>query len=263
MPVLIEACVDTVASAIAAERGGAGRLELCASLADAGTTPSAGMVAAVCDAVRIPVFAIVRPRGGGFVYADAELDVMRREIAALRTLGVDGLVIGALRADGRVDVPRTHELVDRAGGLPVTFHRAFDLAPDLDRALDDLVSAGVTRVLTSGGAASALAGVARIASLVARAGEAITVMAGGGLRETHVAEVVRRSGVREVHVRGTVLDRTVGERVGLTLRKALPADEGAWEETNESRVRHFVSAARDGASADEPPGVTSPGRPLN
>ena len=240
MPVLVEACIDTVASAVAAERAGAGRVELCAALADGGTTPSAGMIAAVRAAVRIPVFVIVRPRGGGFVYSAAELDVMGRDIDAAVRQEVDGIVLGVLHADGRIDVARTRALVYAASGLPVTFHRAFDGAPDLHDALDALIDAGVTRVLTSGGAPTALAGVDTIAALVARAGERLTVMAGGGLRESHVADVVRHGGVGEVHVRGTRLETAPGTRRPVRLRKALPDDEGAWEETDEERVREFV-----------------------
>src|SRR2546427_2002713 len=130
MLMLVEACVETVESAIAAERGGAGRLELCASLADAGTTPSAGAIAAVKACVGIPVFVIIRPRGGAFVYSDAEQDVMRRDIDVARRLGADGFVFGVLCPDARVDEPRTKLLVASAGGLPVTFHRAFDRTPD-------------------------------------------------------------------------------------------------------------------------------------
>jgi copper homeostasis protein len=240
MPVLVEACIDTVASAVAAERGGAGRVELCAALADGGTTPSAGMIAAVRTAVRIPVFVIVRPRGGGFVYSAAELDVMARDIDAAVQQDVAGIVLGVLHADGRVDVARTRALVYAAGGLPVTFHRAFDGAPDLADALDALVDAGVSRVLTSGGAPTALAGVDAIAALVVRAGDRLTVMAGGGLRESHVADVVRHGGVREVHVRPTRLETAPGTRRPVRLRKVLPDDEGAWEETDEGRVREFV-----------------------
>jgi copper homeostasis protein len=240
MPAIVEACIDTVASAIAAERGGAARVELCASLADGGTTPSAGMVAAVRDAVPIPVFAIVRPRGGGFVYSASEIDVMRRDIEALRRMMIDGIVLGALHADGRVDVARTRALVDAAGDRPVTFHRAFDAAPDLAEALDAVVEAGAARVLTSGGARTALDGVDVIASLVARAGDRLTVIAGGGLREGHVADVVARTGVREIHVRPTRLETAPGTRRPISLRKALPVDEGAWEETDEGRVREFV-----------------------
>jgi copper homeostasis protein len=239
--VLVEACVDSVAGARAAERGGAGRVELCAALHDGGTTPSAGTIAAVKAAVAIPVFVLVRARGGGFVHDDDELDVMRRDAGEARRLGADGLVIGASLADGRVDVERTRRLVEAAGGLPVTFHRAFDLAPDRAEALETLAALGVRRVLTAGGAPSAREGVDALAALVRQAAGRIGVLAGGGLREAHVAEVVRRSGVREVHVRLAAPRRSGAERA-LRLRKALPADEDAWDETDEQRVRAFVGA---------------------
>ncbi|HEX7938614.1 MAG TPA: copper homeostasis protein CutC [Gemmatimonadaceae bacterium] len=164
--VLVEACVDSVASAVAAERGGAGRLELCDNLFDGGTTPSAGMISAVKAAVKIPVFVIVRPRGGGFAYSDAELGVMRLDIEAARMLGADGVVTGVLTADARVDGEHMRSLVDAAAGLPVTFHRAFDLTPDLAKSLEAVMALGIRRVLTSGGAARALDGVAQIAALV-------------------------------------------------------------------------------------------------
>lgn len=245
MSVLVEACVDSVASAIAAERGGAGRLELCDNLFDGGTTPSAGMIDAVKEHVRIPVFVIVRPRGGGFVYSGDELDVMRRDIEIASRFSADGVVLGALTIDGRVDVERTRELVAAAGALRVTFHRAFDLTRDRAEALDAVIASGAQRVLTSGGAATAIDGADEIASLVARAGGRLEVMAGGGVREENVAELVQRSGVREVHVRGTVLESTAMQPVNgsIRLRKALPADEGAWETTDERRVRELVRRA--------------------
>ena len=157
--VLVEACVDSVESSMAAERGGALRLELCDALFDGGTTPSAGMIAACREAVSIPVFVIIRPRGGGFVYSDIEVDVMRRDIVATRERGADGVVIGVLRRDGTVHEDRVRAQVDVAGDMPVTFHRAFDFAPDLSAALSTLESAGVSRVLTSGGAPTAREGV--------------------------------------------------------------------------------------------------------
>jgi copper homeostasis protein len=249
-PVLVEACVDSVESALAAERGGAGRLELCDALHDGGTTPSAGMIDAVKARARLPVFVIVRPRGGGFVYSPSELDVMRRDIDVARRLGADGFVVGVLRRDGRVDADCTRALVSAASGRPVTFHRAFDLVRDPFEGLETLVECGVERVLTSGGAETALDGAETIAALVARAGRRLCVMAGGGIRETGVRELVRRTGVREIHVRGTRLRRTVMPLANprLRLRKALPEDEGAWEETDEARVRAFVTLAAAGAA---------------
>lgn len=247
-PVLVEACVDSVDSALAAERGGARRVELCDALYDAGTTPSAGMIAAVVARVRVPVFVIVRPRGGGFVYSATELDVMRRDIDAARSLGAGGIVVGALREDGRVDEGRTRALVEAAAGLPVTFHRAFDLVPDPGEALEMLAACGVARVLTSGGAATALDGAKALATLVARAAGRVVVMAGGGIREAQVRPLVARSGVREIHVRGTRLARSTDHDGAprVRFRKAPPEDEGAWEETDEARIREFVRRAADG-----------------
>lgn len=242
--VLVEACVDSVASSIAAERGGAKRLELCDALFDGGTTPSAGMIAACKAAVSIPVFPIIRPRGGGFVYSDSELDVMRRDIVAARTLGADGVVIGTLGRDGRVHEAHTRALVDVAGDLPVTFHRAFDFVPDLDEALETLIACGVVRVLSSGGASTAREGVPKLASLVRQAGARLTVMGGGSIREDHVQALVEAAGLREVHVRLTRLTRGDGPPPPprVKVRKTLPEDEAAFEETDEGRVRSFVAA---------------------
>ena len=243
---IVEACVETVESAIAAERGGAGRLELCASLADAGTTPSAGAIAAVKAAVRVPVFVIIRPRGGAFVYSDAEHDVMRRDIDAARRLGADGVVFGVLCPDARVDERRTRMLVACAAGLPVTFHRAFDRTPDQAVALEAIIACGVDRVLTSGGAPTAIEGVDQLAALVARSAGRIRVLAGGGIRPEHVQELIRRGGVDEIHVRGTRLARTemTAGLARVRLRKPLPEDEDAWEETDEERIRALTILAR-------------------
>src|ERR1051325_10857840 len=164
MSVLIEACVDSVASALAAERGGAGRVELCDNLFDGGTTPSAGMISAVKATVKIPVFVIIRPRGGGFVYSYDELSVMRLDIEAARMLGADGIVLGALTNDARVDEEQLQPLLDAAKGLPVTFHRAFDLTRDRAEALETLMRLKIERVLTSGGATTAIEGSEQIAA---------------------------------------------------------------------------------------------------
>lgn len=242
--VLVEACVDSVDSARAAERGGAGRLELCDALFDGGTTPSAGMIAACREGVSIPLFVIIRPRGGGFVYSEPELDVMRRDVVAARALGADGVVIGALRPDGTVHADATRSLVDAAGDMPVSFHRAFDFAPDLSEALETLVTVGIKRVLTSGGAPTAGQGAAELASLVRQADGRIVVMAGGSVREGNVRELIAATGVREVHVRLTRLTRgrAPAAPAGVKVRKPLPDDEAAWEETDEELVRRFVRA---------------------
>jgi copper homeostasis protein len=242
---LIEACVDSVASALAAERGGAGRLELCDALHDGGTTPSAGMISAVKAAVRIPVFVIVRPRGGGFVYTYEEVAVMRLDIEAARMLGADGIAVGTLTSDARVDEDQMRALLAAAKDLPVTFHRAFDLARDREEALETLMRLGVSRVLTAGGAASAIEGVETIRTLARRGAGHIGVMAGGGVREETVQEIVHRTGVTEVHVRGSRPARVPMAPFprAIRLRKALPDDEEVWEETDERRIREFVRLA--------------------
>jgi copper homeostasis protein len=214
--VLVEACVDSVESALAAERGGAGRLELCDALFDGGTTPSAGMIAACRERVSIPLFVIIRPRGGGFVYSEPELDVMRRDIIAARGLGVDGVVLGALRPDGSVNQGQTRLLVDVAGDLPVTFHRAFDFAPDLGAALEVLVAAGVSRVLSSGGAPTAREGADALAGLVRQAGARLAIMAGGGVRDLHVRDVRRPAGPPAV---GELLGQREPGRTPVGLRR--------------------------------------------
>ena len=243
-PVLVEACIDSVASALAAERGGARRLELCDAIFDGGTTPSAGMIAACKAAVSIPVFVMIRPRGGDFVYSDTERDVMRRDVIVARELGADGVVIGGLHPDGSVDLALVRTLVEVAEELPVTFHRAFDVTPDLAQALESLVGVGIQRILSSGSAPTAAEGATTLAVLVRQAGSRLAVMAGGGVREENVRRLVSVSGVREVHVRLTRLTRNAepSARRGLRLRTPVPEDDSAWEETDEQRVRDFVKA---------------------
>ena len=201
MTIVLESAVDSLEDALAAVEGGADRLELCGDLSVGGTTPDHALIAAVMDRVDVSVLAMIRPRGGSFVYSPEELDQMRRAIDAALTLGVAGVVLGVLDAEHRVDVERTRALVQAAGGERVSFHRAIDRAPDIIEALDALMSLGVSRVLTSGGAATASEGAGRLAAMVKRGGERITILAGGGVRSSNVRDIVERSGVREVHAR--------------------------------------------------------------
>ncbi|MDQ3675073.1 MAG: copper homeostasis protein CutC [Gemmatimonadota bacterium] len=222
-----------------------GRVELCANLNDGGTTPSAGLIGAVKSRIDIPVFVLIRARGGGFVYSDDEVEVMKRDVEVARDGGADGVVIGALDAEGHVDVAITRELTASAGELPVTFHRAFDSTSDLAEALEVLIGAGVGRVLTSGGAAMALEGADAIARLVQQARGRITVMAGGGIREHNVRQIMARTGVSEVHARiSSLAHSTRGSSPPMRLRKPLPDDENVWEELDEMRMRALVGFAQ-------------------
>jgi copper homeostasis protein len=197
----VEAAVETLEAALAAKRAGADRIELCANLAVGGTTPSTQLIASVVEQAHHPVFVMIRPRGGDFVYAGDEIDAMIEFIDRARTLGIAGIVTGALRSDGGVDVESMRRLISPASGLPVTFHRAFDLAVNKREALEQVIELGASRVLTSGGAATALDGANAIAALVDQAGDRISIMAGGKIRDHNVRDVIARTRVREVHAR--------------------------------------------------------------
>ena len=203
LDIQIEACVDTVESATQAQAGGAARVELCAALGEGGTTPSLGTIAVARERLKIGLFVLIRPRGGDFRYTPDEYETMTRDVAAAKSAGADGLVFGALTADGEVDRAGMSRLLDAARPLPVTFHRAFDAARNLDEALEVLLGLGVDRVLTSGGEATAGAGIPTLARLVRQAGAGLTILAGGGVDESNALRIVRETGVRELHLRGT------------------------------------------------------------
>jgi copper homeostasis protein len=198
--VLIEVCVDSVASAIAAERGGAQRIELCSDLLEGGVTPSLGLLGVVRSKVSIGLHPIIRPRPGDFWYSEDEFDSMRRDVEVAKSEGADGVVLGILKRDGTVDVERTRELVELARPMSVTFHRAFDMSADLFAALDDVCSTGADRLLTSGGEQECLQGVDTIARLVKSAGRRITIMAGGRIGINNASTIVERTAVSEIHV---------------------------------------------------------------
>jgi copper homeostasis protein len=198
--ILIEACVDSVAGAIAAEQGGAQRVELCAGLMEGGLTPSAATIELARQRTRISLHVMIRPHGGDFCYTPLELEVMLHDISVAKSLGADGVVMGVLDGDGSVDSRRMATLIAAARPMSVTFHRAFDMVADPLIALRCLIDLGVERVLTSGLEATAVEGTEIIAQLVAQAGERIIVMAGSGITERNIARVVRMTGVHEVHI---------------------------------------------------------------
>ena len=198
-PFLLEISVETAEAAAAAERGGAQRIELCADLNRGGLTPSDELMRRVREVVRVPIFAMIRPRAGDFAYSPEEIAQMHSGIAAAKRARMDGIVLGVLTAERRVDVERTRELVKLAEPFPVTFHRAFDDVADMGAALEAVVETSAARILTSGGAPTAPQGLAALAKLVAAAGNRIRIVPGSGVNSSNILEVAQRTQARELH----------------------------------------------------------------
>jgi copper homeostasis protein len=242
----VEICVDSAEGAVAAERGGADRVELCDNLLEGGTTPSAGCIKVARRGVKVGLQVIIRPRGGDFLYTDRELEVMREDIRLAKDLGADGVVLGCLTAGGDIDVSHTGELLELARPMNVTFHRAFDMSRDPNRALEDLIKLRVDRVLTSGQEASCLEGLDLLAALEKQSAGRIIVMPGGGITPRNVGRIIAGTGVKEVHLsaRSTVESamqyRNPRVFMGGTLRPA----EFTWKGTDEELVRGMVRTVR-------------------
>jgi copper homeostasis protein len=223
---ILEICANSVASALAAQAGGAQRVELCTNLAQGGTTPSYGEIAMARKLLHIPLFVLIRPRVGDFVYSDLEYNIMRADTERDVSLGCDGIVFGILKADGQVDKERCKPLVDiaRAAGLGVTFHRAFDVVADQLAALEDIIELGCDRILTSGGQPTAMAGADTIAQLVKAAAGRIIIMPGSGINEANIAELRWITGAVEFHTSCKVVVR--GDDSGLDFGDVVVTDEG-------------------------------------
>lgn len=237
---LLEVAANSVASALAAEAGGAGRVELCSALEVGGLTPSHAAIAMACERLRIPVHVLIRPRAGDFVFDDLECEVMRRDVETCAALGCAGVVIGVLDADGNVDAARCRPLVHAAQGMAVTFHRAFDFARDPHAALDAVIALGCSRLLTSGQANDALAGAPLIRALIEHAHGRISVMPGGGIEARNIAAVAAATGAHEFHAsaKSRVGSRMHGVRGGLG-----DMDASRWQ-TDANEVRARVAALR-------------------
>jgi copper homeostasis protein len=206
----LEICVDSVESAVAAQRGGAQRVELCSALSEAGLTPSIGLTRVVRRAVDIGLYVMIRPRGGDFLYSDEEFEVMREDIAYAAESGADGVVFGLLTESGDIDLARTRKLVELARPMEVTFHRAIDMARDAETALDTVIASGADRLLTSGGAQSALLGASRIERMVRNSAGRIAIMVCGGVRAESVQEIASSTGASQFHA---AVRQEVGSRM--------------------------------------------------
>ncbi|MDR3061236.1 MAG: copper homeostasis protein CutC [Dysgonamonadaceae bacterium] len=199
--VYLEVCSNSVHSALAAQDGGAYRVELCDNLLEGGTTPSLAQIQIARQLLNIKLNVIIRPRGGDFLYDDLEFEIMKSEIRMCGKSGCDGVVTGLLNPDGTIDTSRTKELtgIAREYNMSVTFHRAFDRCNDLFKGLEEVISTGCDRILTSGGKNSALEGAGNIRKLIEQAGERIIIMPGAGITEHNIAELVKQTGLKEFH----------------------------------------------------------------
>jgi copper homeostasis protein len=212
---LLEISVESVDAAMAAERGGASRIEFCGNLRVGGVTPSGELLRDARERVRVPIFSMVRPRDGDFFNPEADFAAMGRDIATAKEIGVDGVVLGLLNAERKIDVARTAQLVEMARPLPVTFHRAFDdCTDDLRAALEYVIATGAARLLTSGGTRTAPEALDLLGELVRIAGERLIVMPGSGLHAGNIREAAAKTGAREFHAGLSSVASSVAGNIG-------------------------------------------------
>lgn len=197
--IVLEICVESVDYAVAAERAGAHRIELCSDLSSGGITPSAGFMKTVRRHVSIPIHVLIRPRPGDFCYSEYELEIMRADILAAKQFAMDGIVLGILRENSRIDIERTRSLVELAHPLPVTFHRAFDVSENLETSLEDVIQTGASRILTSGGQPHATDALPALARLGQAARGRIRLMPCGGINADNLLQVVQETQAQEFH----------------------------------------------------------------
>ena len=238
----IEVCCGSVDDAVEAARGGADRIELNSSLFFGGLTPSLGSIIETKKRVNIPVMVMIRPRGGGFCYTQAEAAVMMHDAKLAIEHGADGLVFGILTEDGSIDMDRCRQIIELAQGRQTVFHRAFDVTPDPLRSLDQLTELGFNRVLTSGQARNVLEGIELIRKLIVYARDKIEILPGGGIRPHNVQTIVKQTGTTQIHLSAfeSRIDRSVQNRPNITFGGALRPPEDRYD-IIESGVIQYVS----------------------
>ena len=197
---IIEIAVFSLEAAIAAYNAGAHRIELCSAPAEGGLTPSAATMRLARKYVKIPIHVMIRPREGDFCYSEKEFESMLLDVAAAKMVGMEGVVAGILNPDGTVDEKRMAILVDAAAPMNVSFHRAFDMVNDQDKALEAIIYAGCARILTSGGQQTAPHGIEKLAALVKKAADQISIMPGSGLNLNNIKHLVESTGAKEMHL---------------------------------------------------------------
>ncbi|KAL4237447.1 hypothetical protein ACF0H5_002164 [Mactra antiquata] len=243
----MEVCIDSVISAINAEKGGAARVELCSNLMEGGTTPSIGMLKIIKRTTKIPVFVMIRPRGGDFLYTEEELSVMSEDILDLKSAGADGFVFGVLNPDGTVDFDSCKNLLELTKPLPCTFHRAIDMTNNIFDSLETVISLGFTRVLTSGGDSSALEGLPVITQMINQAAGRICVMPGGGITDRNLERIITSSGAKEFHAsaRSSLQSNMIFQKSGVTMGASLSPPEFSNKICDSNKVKLFNERYHD------------------
>lgn len=242
----MEVCVDSVESAVNAESGGASRVELCSDLVEGGITPSLGLLRQVKKRVKLPVYVMLRPRGGDFVYSDEELEVMKDDLRLMKENGADGIVFGILKPDGAIDKENCSQLLKMSAPLPATFHRAFDMTSDLEGSLELIISLGFQRVLTSGGDSSALEGLPMISKLIKQSKNRIVIVPGGGITEHNLKRVLEGSGASEFHcsARGSKSSKMEFRNTAVSMGASYGPPEYVMKLADTRRVECFIEIAK-------------------
>lgn len=240
----LEICANSTQSALNAQEAGATRVELCSNLWESGTTPSYGTIKKARSLLDIQLFVLIRPRGGDFVYSDLEFDLMREDILMCRELGVDGIVSGVLNADNNIDISRTQQLIEWTKPLPFTFHRAFDITPDLFQSLEVLINLGVDRVLTSGGKDSAADACDIISSLQQLVAGKTNILPGGGINETNIVKLLG-TGCSEFHMTGNAVCKRGVQQNRLYLNGTRDIPENDYLESSLEKIRMAVAQLND------------------
>ncbi len=235
---LLEICCGDIASVIEAQRGGADRVEMCSALGEGGVTPSAGMMREARRVEGIKMNVLIRPRGGDFLYSEEEIRIMLADIAVARDAGADGVVIGALSPDGSIDMEACRRMIDVAQGMSVTFHRAFDMTADADKALEDVIRLGCDRILTSGLSRTAETGIPMLRHLVEKAQGRISIMPGSGVSKDNARRITDATGAREIHAsaRSEVASGMVYRNLSVSMGAA-GADEYMRKQTDRDIVK--------------------------
>ena len=233
----LEICCFNLPSALIAQEAGAHRVELCASPDEGGTTPGPGTIRTARERLHIELYPIIRPRGGDFLYTDEEYRIMIRDLEYAKTVGCNGVVIGLLNADGSIDKARSARLVELAYPLGVTFHRAFDWAVNPFEALEDLISIGCERILTSGQRPTAIEGADMIDKLVRQADERIIIMPGSGIRASNIAALAAKTAAGEYHSSARTKQRSAMEYINTAM-----SEDSSYVMTNRQEIEGMLAA---------------------